>query len=125
MTYSAASQSQPGTRHSVSLDLQTGETLCTCRAAEYGRRCWHLDWLETAWLMTRVAPFVATLDDAGLLATGTAARARLDGGTATVTDIVTYYQCRVEWRERAARAGLARVLAFERTEKSAIVAVAA
>jgi len=100
--FSSASASRPGARNFTYRDTVSGEAHCECQGAECGRRCWHLDWLETAWLMTQVAPFVATLERAALCATGTAAKARLDDGSATVTDIAVYYQCRAEYRRRAA-----------------------
>jgi len=109
--FSAASASRPGARNFTYCDTVTGETHCECRGAECGRRCWHLDWLETAWIMTRVAPFVASLNAAALCATGTAAGARLADGSASVTDIAIYYQCRVEYRRRRAAAP-APVVAF-------------
>jgi len=109
--FSSASASRPGARNFTYRDTVTGEAHCECRGAECGRRCWHLDWLETAWIMTRVAPFVTALDAAALCATGTAAGARLADGSATVTDIAVYYQCRVEYRRRRAAAP-APVLAF-------------
>ncbi len=98
--FSSASASRPDARNFTYRDTVTGEAHCECRGAECGRRCWHLDWLETAWLMTQVTPFVVTLDRAALCATGTAAKARLDDGSATVTDIAVYYQCRAEYRRR-------------------------
>lgn len=100
--FSAPSASRPGERNFLYRDVVTGEAHCECRAAECGRRCWHLDWLETAWLMRDVAPFVAGLADDALLATGVAARARLDDGPATVTDLLVYHQCRAEYRRRKA-----------------------
>ncbi len=102
--FSAASTSRPGARNFTYRDTVTGESYCECRGAECGRRCWHLDWLETAWIMTRVAPFVASLDAAALCATGSAAGSRLSDGSATVTDIAVYYQSRVEYRRRRAAA---------------------
>ncbi len=100
--FSSASASRPGARNFTYRDTVTGDAYCECKGAECDRRCWHLDWLETAWLMTRVAGFVTALDRAALCATGTAAGARLADGSATVTDIAVYYQCRVEYRRRAA-----------------------
>ncbi len=105
--FSAASASRPDARNFTYRDTVTGESYCECKGAECGRRCWHRDWLETAWIMTKVAPFVAALDAAALCATGTAAGARLADGSATVTDIAVYYQCRVEYRRRRAAAVLA------------------
>jgi hypothetical protein len=123
--FSAKSASRPGERNVIVRDVVTGESHCDCTGAECGRRCWHADWLETAWIMTQVAPFVASLGDDALLATGTAAKARMDDGSATVTDITTYYQCRVEWRkrERAAHAAPVPLRASEGRER--VIALAA
>ncbi len=93
--FSTPSASRPGARNFTYRDTVTGEAHCECKGAECGRRCWHLDWLETAWIMTRVASFVAALDAAALCATGTDAGARLADGSASVTDIAVYYQSRV------------------------------
>jgi len=117
--FSSASASRPGARNFTYRDTVTGEAHCECKGAECGRRCWHLDWLETAWLMTQVAGFVAALDRAALCATAAAAGARLDDGSATVTDIAVYYQCRAEYRRKAAPAP---VVMFP---VAAVVAVAA
>lgn len=119
--FSSASASRPGARNFTYRDTVTGEAHCECRGAECGRRCWHLDWLETAWIMTRVAPFVAGLDATALCATGTAAGARLADGSASVTDIAVYYQSRVEYRRRRAAAP-ALVLAFPVVAVAAIAA---
>ncbi len=119
--FSAPSASRPGARNFVYRDTVTGEAHCECKGAECGRQCWHLDWLETAWLMTQVAGFVATLDAAALCATGTAAGARIKDGSAAVTDIAVYYQCRAEYRRRKAAAP-APLVAFP---VAAVVAVAA
>ena len=102
--FSADSASRPDARNFTYRDTVTGDAHCECRGAECGRRCWHLDWLETAWIMTHVAPFVAGLDAAALCATGRAAGARVADGSATVTDIAVYYQSRVEYRRRQAAA---------------------
>ena len=100
--FTSASASRPGERNFTYRDVITGESYCECKGAECGRRCWHLDWLETAWIMVAVAPFVAALDAAALCATGTAAGARVKAGTFTVTDLAVYHQCRAEWRRRKA-----------------------
>ena len=119
--FSNASASRPGERNFVYRDTVTGEAHCECKGAECGRRCWHLDWLDTAWLMAQVAGFVATLDAAALCATGTAAGARIKDGSASVTDLAVYYQCRVEYRRRKAAAP-APIVAFP---VATVVAVAA
>lgn len=116
--FSARSKSRRGQRNVIVRDVLTGEHHCDCTGAAIGKRCWHADHLETAWLMTQVAPFVATLADDELLAAGQTAKARLTDGSATVTDLIMLYQARVEWRERqrAARAALAPVVALAGAE---------
>ena len=123
--FSSASASRPGARNWTYRDAATGEALCECRAAECGRSCWHLDLLETAWLMRAVAPFVAALAEDELLATATAARARLDDGTATRTALLVYFQSRAEWRERAAQAAPAPLLIFPASGVAEAAALAA
>lgn len=100
--FSSASASTPGARNFTYRDTVTGEAHCECRGAECGRQCWHLDWVHTAAIMTQVARFVASLNAAGLCATGQAAGARVKANSATVTDIAVYYQCRAEYRRRRA-----------------------
>lgn len=47
--YTAPSVSQPGSTHYVSLDVLSGETHCTCRAAECHHECWHMSLVQAAW----------------------------------------------------------------------------
>ena len=47
--FAAPSASTPGKLNVVALDVLTGETLCTCRAAECGRMCWHRALAQAAW----------------------------------------------------------------------------
>jgi hypothetical protein len=120
--WSAPSASKPGKHNVIVRDIATGEHHCDCVGAECGRRCWHANWLETAWIMTQVAPFVASRSDDELLTIGQAAKARLDDRSATVTDLAVYYQARVEWRERAAQAAPALVLQFPTHDHFAVAA---
>lgn len=106
--FSATSASKPGKHNIIVRDVVTGQFHCDCKGAECGRRCWHADLLETAWLMREVAPFVAALADDELAATAVAARARHEAVGGTRTDMIVYLQCRAEWRQR----GAARPLAF-------------
>lgn len=106
--FSAPSTSRAGARNVIVRDVATGEAHCECRAAECGRQCWHLDWIETAWAMVQVAPFIASLDDAALVATGAAAARRCAANEQTATDIAVMWQARADYcrRQRAARAAL-------------------
>lgn len=119
--FSAPSKSKPGTRNVIVRDVATGEFHCDCTGADTGRRCWHADHLETAWLMRDVAPFVAALADDELLATGTAAKARTEAGSGTRTDLLVWLQARVEWkaRERAATSAPAPVAMLPVTMEAA------
>jgi hypothetical protein len=45
----ADSASEPGKVNVVGLDIATGESLCSCRAAEVGRDCWHRALVQAAW----------------------------------------------------------------------------
>ena len=70
VTYSAPSKSKPGTRNSVSLDLQTGETYCTCKAAEVGNRCWHVELVRAAWEGHEAFILACRMNGAQLVAAG-------------------------------------------------------
>lgn len=70
VTFSAPSKSQPGARHSVSLDAQTGEVLCSCKAAECGQRCWHVELVRAAWEGTAAYRQASRLTAAQLVAAG-------------------------------------------------------
>lgn len=121
--FSAPSKSKPGTHNVIVRDTVTGDFHCDCTGVETGKQCWHADHLETAWLMREVAPYIATLADDELLATGTAAKARIDEGTGTRTDLLVWLQARVEWRARAAHApALAPVVAFPVVERLQVAA---
>lgn len=104
--FSSASASLPGTRNFTYRDVITGEVYCECKGAACGRQCWHRDWIHTAWAMTQVAAFVASLAAAALCSVGEAAGEKVACGGATVTDTAVYYQCRVEYRRRQAASAL-------------------
>lgn len=106
--FSAPSASKPGERNFLYRDTVTGEAHCECRGAELGRNCWHIDWIETAWAMVQVAPFVGALDNAALVAAGAEAARRFAANEQTATDIAVMWQARAEYcrRQRAARAAL-------------------
>jgi hypothetical protein len=50
VTFVAPSKSKLGTVNIVKLDLQTGDILCSCKAAECHRECWHATLVVAAWL---------------------------------------------------------------------------
>lgn len=45
----ADSKSAPGKVNVIGLDVLTGESHCSCRAAECGRACWHAALVQAAW----------------------------------------------------------------------------
>lgn len=45
----ADSASKPGEYNVVGLDVETGESHCSCRAGEVGRDCWHRSLVQAAW----------------------------------------------------------------------------
>ena len=47
--YAAPSKSRPGDANVVALDVLTGATRCTCKAAETGHGCWHQTLVQAAW----------------------------------------------------------------------------
>lgn len=47
--FSAPSKTAKGKVNVVGLDVITGETHCTCRAAEVGKECWHQTLAQAAW----------------------------------------------------------------------------
>jgi hypothetical protein len=105
VTYSAASKSEPGKRHSVSLDLQTGETFCTCRAAECGRRCWHVELVRAAWEGHEASLLASRMNDDQLVKAGRKALRmtlvyRRRGYRVLPTDQATLLACRDVWRKR-------------------------
>lgn len=110
--FTSESKSKPGKKNWTYLDTATLEVGCDCDGARRGLACWHADHTVVAWAMVKVTAFVASLDGGALMATGLAAKARMADGTATVTDLAVYHQCRKEYRRRAASAAVASVVGF-------------
>ena len=68
--FSAPSKSRPGDANIVALDILTGATLCTCKAAECGRRCWHQALAQAAWDGHPARILASKYSDAQLRAAG-------------------------------------------------------
>ena len=68
--FAAPSASTPGKVNTVGLDVLTGETHCTCRAAECGRRCWHVALAQAAWDGHAARILAAKFSDQQLQASG-------------------------------------------------------
>ena len=62
--FAAPRASTPGKVNVVGLDVLTGDTHCTCRAAECGRRCWHAELAMAAWNMHPARELAARFTDA-------------------------------------------------------------
>lgn len=125
VTFRARSASKVGHYNTVSLDIATGETLCDCRAAEFGRECWHADLIPAAWLDHEAVRLARRHTDAQLAAAGRkAARMcrvyRSRSWRVLPDDQLALLACRTVYRERWAPA-----LAAEAAEGGAGEGVAA
>lgn len=97
-TFSSASKSR-ATRNFTYVDVATLAVSCECQAQPGS--CWHVDHAPVAFAMTRVAAFLATLDDATLETVGRAAAALIEQRGQTITDLAVYYAAKVSWCQRA------------------------
>lgn len=103
VTFASKSASRPGHVHYTTLATQTGETLCTCRAAECGQRCWHVALVRLAWARDTMRAAIATYADDELATAAKWAASRLRSYRARKTyalplaDRVTMVACREEW----------------------------
>jgi len=68
--FASASASKPGQRNITALDLDTQETLCFCRGAEFGHICWHQAHVAAAWRTVAYRVRCARMDLADLEAHG-------------------------------------------------------
>ncbi len=79
--------------NTTALDTSTGAILCDCKAAEFGRVCWHADHIAAAWWQTpamRACRFLATY--------------RQRCGRPLQDDVTALVAARSEWRRRQATA---------------------
>jgi hypothetical protein len=109
VVFQAPSASDATRVNTVALDTRTGEILCDCKGAEFGRVCWHADYVVAAWQRTTAIIAARSLTPEGLLAMGRKA-AHMVGvyrqrcGRALPDDVLTLVAARSEWRRRAALA---------------------
>jgi hypothetical protein len=103
--FSSPSKSRPNDRNWTYLDVETRQGVCACAGAKRGLACWHRDHLAVAFAMTRVAGYIAGLDDATLEVVGLAAAAIIAHQCQTITDLAVYWGAKREWcgRQRARR----------------------
>lgn len=95
--------------NTTALDTSTGAILCDCRAAEFGRVCWHADHIAAAWRQTpamRACRFLASiaLINQGRKAAAMVATYRQRCGRPLQDDVLLLVASRSEWRRRAATA---------------------
>jgi ribosomal protein L32 len=108
--FSSASKSTGG-RNWTYFDVATRQAVCECQAQP--GTCWHLDHVAVAFAMTRVAAFLATLDEATLEVAGRAAATIIEQCGATITDLAVYWGAKREWCERRRMAALAATVSAE------------
>jgi hypothetical protein len=110
VAYTAPSAHDATRVNTVSLDTQTGDTHCDCRASECGRSCWHVATVAEAWAQTMWAVGVQWLTDAQLVRSGSKARKMVETYTARIgrsrlDDRTALLIARAEYRRRV-RLGL-------------------
>lgn len=103
--FTAPSASVPGKLNTVGLDVLTGETHCSCRAAETGHTCWHQSLVSAAWEATPAMCEARWLNDDRLARYGRKAvnmisiyRERC--GRALPMDVLNLLSARCEYRRR-------------------------
>jgi|GEM_PF-4122243 len=95
--------------NTTALDTITGAIICDCKAAEFGRVCWHADHALAAWLRTGAMLDVLWLTDAELARYGTKLAGmvriyRARTGRILLADQVNLVAARAEYRRRQAAA---------------------
>jgi hypothetical protein len=112
----ADSKTAPGKVNVIGLDVLTGESHCSCKAAECGRDCWHAALVQAAWDGHSARLAVARLNNDQLEAAGEKAnrmariyRNRI--GRTLPDDATTLIACRAEYRARRVAAPADELLA--------------
>lgn len=59
--FTAESKSAPGKVNVIGLDVETGESHCSCKASEVGRACWHAALVQAAWDGHRARPLAPVI----------------------------------------------------------------
>ena len=107
--FQAASAHDAARVNTTALDTVTGQILCDCKGAEFGRRCWHADHAVAAWHNTPAMVAARALADAALLRRGRKLAAMVGTYRARIgrplpDDVTALVAARGEWRRRAALA---------------------
>lgn len=119
VVYATPSQHDAGRVNTVSLDTQTGDTYCDCKAGECHKDCWHLAAVVAAWDAEAARCEVVWLTDAQLVRYGTKAAHMVNTYTARIgrslaSDRIALLVARGEYRRRV-RLGL-----IERADQFAV-----
>ncbi len=109
VVFQSASAHDAARVNTVALDLITGGIICDCRAAEFGRVCWHADHVVNAWHQSPAMRACRFLSPVALLNQGRKAAAmvatyRQRCGRPLQDDVIVLVASRSEWRRRAALA---------------------
>ncbi len=75
VVFQSASSHDANRVNTVALDTTTGAILCDCKAAEFGRVCWHQDHAVAAWHRTPAMQAARWLSPVALLTQGRKAAA--------------------------------------------------
>ena len=107
--FQAASAHDAARVNTTALDTITGQILCDCKGAEFGRVCWHMDHALAAWERTPAMRAARALTDAALLRRGRKLAAMVEAYRARIgrplpDDVTALVAARGEWRRRAALA---------------------
>ncbi len=116
VVFQSSSEHDANRVNTTALDTTTGAIICDCKAAEFGRVCWHADHIAAAWRQTPPMRACRFLSSTALLNQGRKAAAmvatyRTRCGRPLQDDVLALVATRCEWRRRHATAPATRALA--------------
>ena len=106
--FTAASLSTPGKVNTVAYCPTDNSTHCDCYAAEYGRPCWHVRHVRTAWIVRLTRKEIAALDNSDLGILEREIAGRLAAGHDAEMNAAVYAAIGDEWADRLLRFPTAR-----------------
>ncbi len=109
VVFQSASTHDANRVNTTALDTVSGAIICDCKAAEFGRVCWHADHIAAAWRQTpamRACRFLSpvALINQGRKSAAMVATYRQRCGRPLQDDVLLLVASRNEWRRRAALA---------------------
>ncbi len=109
VVFQSASEHDAERVNTTALDTSTGAIICDCKAAEFGRVCWHADHIVNAWHQTHAMRVCRCLASTALLNQGRKSAAmvatyRQRCGRPLQDDVIALVAARCEWRRRQATA---------------------